>query len=186
MILADIDIPYFRELGLLDIQPWDDKRIQPGSYDLTLAPYVTHIAPTTWTPEFSEPEPRPWTEKFEEATFVDGTRGLVYSLAPGEFALFTTVETVTLSAGICGLVAGKSTHARRGLSIEMAGWVDPGFRGQITLELKNLTDDYIGLVAGEPIAQIVFMEMRRPALRPYGSPGLGSKYQNQEGPTAAR
>ena len=62
-----------------------------------------------------------------------------------------------------------------------AGWIDPGFSGQIVLELKNLSDKPITLRQGQPVAQLVFHQLTRPAQRPYGHPELGSHYQNQKG-----
>lgn len=172
MILSDADLMHYRENGLYDIHPWDQDRLQPASYDLTLAPYVSM--------ERSNGALRWWdTWKFDE----DGNLELVYTLEPGQFALFSTIEIVTLSNQLAAQVAGKSTWARRGLIVESAGWVDPGFSGQLTLELKNLTEHPIKLTAGDPIAQIVFMELRTKALRGYSVRG---RYQDQVGPTPAR
>lgn len=183
MILSDGDILAFRAMGHLDITPWNPAAVQPASYDLRLAPYVTHIPRTSWIPQYGETAPEAWTEKFDDTR---NTGDMFYFLAPGEFALFSTIETVRLDASLCAQVAGKSSWARQGLLIEAAGWVDPGFDGQLTLELKNLTQDYILLPAGAPICQIVFMQMRSNSQRPYGTDGLGSRYMNQEGPTSAR
>lgn len=185
MILADTDILFFRNTGQLGIHPWNPESVQPASYDLHLAPYrkkkyrvyvgsdsgITDDSTFTWH-----------QEKFEEG--VDGQ--LRYTLEPGEFALFNTIEVVELSASVAGQVMGKSTLAREALAVETAGWVDPGFEGQLTLELKNHGDFPILLTAGMPVAQIVFMYLRSKATRPYGSEGLGSKYQHQAGPTEPR
>jgi dCTP deaminase len=67
-----------------------------------------------------------------------------------------------------------------------AGFVDPGWRGTLTLEFANLTRIPIKLRPGLPIAQLSFMALDRPALRPYGSPGLGSHYQGQTAATESR
>lgn len=170
MILSDADILHYRSLGQFDIHPWVDDLLQPASYDLRLAPKVA-------TPAFHIGGEVAWIAgDFEE-------RGLTYILEPDEFALFSTIETITLSNQIAAQVAGKSTWARRGLIVESAGWVDPGFCGTLTLELKNLTSAPIVLTAGDPIAQIVFMELRTKSLRGYSVRG---RYQNQDGPTPAR
>lgn len=180
MNLSDADLMHFREIGLLDIHPWDDDRLQPASYDVTLGPYVTRELRFNAGDHLSDREEIQYqVEKFEEG--IDG--GLVYVLEPGEFALFSTVEIVTLSNSLAAQVAGKSSWARRGLIVESAGWVDPGFSGQLTLELKNLTRYPIMLTAGDPIAQVVFMELRTKALRGYSMRG---RYQDQRGPTPAR
>lgn len=67
-----------------------------------------------------------------------------------------------------------------------AGFVDPGYRGQITLELSNLGTAPVALRPEEMrVSQIVLTELSSPAERPYGSE-RGSKYQDQSGPTASR
>jgi dCTP deaminase len=66
-----------------------------------------------------------------------------------------------------------------------AGFVDPGFRGRITLELSNLGTAPVALTPGMRISQIVFTELSSPAESPYGSE-RGSKYQDQGGPEASR
>lgn len=136
----------------------DDSQIQPASIDLTLGD-VTDV--NTWSDS-------------------DGT---VWWLAPGQFALASTEEWVILPASICGRVEGKSTWGRQGLLIHAAGFIDPGFRGQITLELKNLTDWTIKLSKGGAICQIALDWMDVPADRPYGHPDLNSHYQGQRGVT---
>ena len=66
-----------------------------------------------------------------------------------------------------------------------AGLADPGFEGQITLELSNIASLPIAIYPGMRIAQLVFERLSTPADRPYGAGGLGSKYQGQRGPTAS-
>jgi deoxycytidine triphosphate deaminase len=81
----------------------------------------------------------------------------------------------------------NSSLGRLGLIVHAtAGFCDPGWRGTLTLELNNLTRVPIKLYPGLPIAQLSFMALDRPALRPYGSPGLGSHYQGQRAATESR
>lgn len=179
-ILADQDILLFRSLGQLDIHPFDHDLLQPASYDVRLAPYVTK----RWTIRDEENgvlvTRHEWiTDKFDE----DPEGLLTYTLEPGEFALFSTIEIVEVTPTIGAEVKGKSTWAREGLIIESAGWVDPGFCGQLTLELKNIGGIPLVLTAGKPIAQVVFHELRSRAMRPYGERG---RYMNQHGPTEPR
>lgn len=108
-------------------------------------------------------------------------------LRQGDFWLASTAETVHIPTDMVAQVNGKSSHARRGLVIhQTAGFIDPGFKGQITLELSNASLNPIKLTAGMPICQLVFFQMTSPAERPYGSSGLGSHYMGQRGPTPAR
>lgn len=180
MHLSDIDIINFRNMGHLGIEPWNPESVQPASYDLHLAPYLkgqymVHSADDTRTVHWT-------TEKFPQ----DCRGEMSYELEPGEFALFSTIETVTLSSGIVGQVMGKSSLAREGLITENAGLVDAGFSGTLTLEFSNISAYPITLYAGMAICQITFAELRSPAQRPYGTEGLGSRYQHQTGPTSAR
>ena len=67
-----------------------------------------------------------------------------------------------------------------------AGFCDPGWKGTLTLELANLTRIPIRLYGGLPIAQLSFMTLDAPALRPYGHEQLGSHYQGQVEATPSR
>lgn len=106
-------------------------------------------------------------------------------LLPGEFILGSTREEVCIPDWLTGRMEGKSSRARVGLIVHAAGFVDPGFRGQLTLEMTNLSGSPLPLAKGLLIAQIAFIRLSAPALRPYGSQGLGSHYQGQIGPTKA-
>lgn len=104
-------------------------------------------------------------------------------LKPGVFCLGSTIETFRMPHHIVGFVVGKSTNAREGLQIEAAGLIDPGFRGDITLELKNLHhEDNLTLIPGEPIGQVYFLYLDEPVTIPYG-PQNGNHYQGQRGVT---
>lgn len=100
-------------------------------------------------------------------------------LAPGGFVLANTVETVQINNCFLAQVCGKSSWARRGLLVEAAGLVDPGFSGTITLELFNMSRSPITLRAGHPICQITFERVDWPVVRGYGHAGLNSHYQGQ-------
>ena len=81
----------------------------------------------------------------------------------------------------------NSSLGRLGLIVHAtAGFVDPGWKGTLTLEITNLTRVPIKLWAGKPIAQLSFMTLDAPALRPYGHPGLGSHYHGQVEATESR
>ncbi len=169
--------------GELVIDPLEEGQIQPASIDLRLgdtfaalpndhplfAGYIDPLAPPTQPHRFR--------------TLAEGVQ---YPLAPHGFALACTVETVGLDDSLVGILAGKSSLARHGLAIECAGYVDPGFQGQLTLELANLTKYTIMLTPGMRIAQLAVYELSCRAMRAYGSKGLGSHYQHQTGPTLSR
>lgn len=108
-------------------------------------------------------------------------------LYPGQFALGHTFERIKLGDHYAARVDGKSTLGRQGLSVHItAGFIDPGFEGQVTLELFNLSQQVIVLRPGMAIAQLEFHRLSGPSHHPYGSPGLGSRYQGQSGAVAAR
>lgn len=163
-MLCDATIVELLNSKTLTIEPWPSgSQIQPASVDLTLgdqflSPYDDHVE----------------------------QREGVYTIVPNECLLATTAERVELPAHIVGRVEGKSSWGRRFLMVHStAGFIDPGFRGQITLELKNLSTMPILLTVGAPIAQISFQLLDRPAVKPYGSPGLNSHYQDQVGVTGS-
>jgi dCTP deaminase len=109
-----------------------------------------------------------------------------FILHPGEFVLGQTVEWVELPDDLVARLEGRSSLGRIGLLIHStAGYIDPGFRGTVTLELSNVANLPIALYFGMRIGQISFFRMSSPVERPYGSKELGSKYQGQREPTAS-
>ena len=107
---------------------------------------------------------------------------------PGDFVLGSTVEHIELPDDLVARLEGKSSLGRIGLVIHStAGFVDPGWKGNLTLELSNLARLPITLYYGMKIGQISFLTPgHTPAERLYGSESLGSKYQGQTKPTASR
>lgn len=87
---------------------------------------------------------------------VDG----VFKLAPGQFALASTIERFEIGHKVAGRLEGKSSLARLGLIVHTtAGFFDPGFRGYATLELLNVSPRPILLRPNMPIAQMAFFQM---------------------------
>ena len=163
-MLSDRDILSAMESGELRIEPSPDRRdVQPASVDL-------HLGSTLRTEKgglLRFPQP-----------------GSYYTLAPGEFILGTTEEWVRIGDGLASRFEGKSSLGRIGLLTHVsAGFIDPGFKGQITVEIVNLSRSNIELTYLMPIGQICFFRLDTPAERPYGHPKRSSHYQNQHGPT---
>jgi len=182
MILSDGTIRRLLAEGRIVIDPLEESHIQPASVDVRLG--STFLAFRRHTTAFIDP----WEANeglMESITVKDGQP---FILHPGEFALGTTLERLTLPDDIVSRIEGKSSLGRLGLLIHAtAGFVDPGWtNGQITLELSNVAPLPIRLWPGMKIAQFSFMQMDAPAERPYGHPDLGSKYQGQTGPIASR
>jgi dCTP deaminase len=99
---------------------------------------------------------------------------------PLQFVLVATLEWVRLGPAYVGFVQGKSTTARARVMIECAGLVDPGYEGRLTLEVFNLGASPVILTVGEEVAQIAIAQLLAPARRPYGSEGIGSRYQGDQ------
>jgi dCTP deaminase len=107
-----------------------------------------------------------------------------YDLLPGKFILASTVERVALPDHIASRVEGKSSLGRIGLIVHStAGFIDPGFIGQVTLEIVNLSPWTIVLHRGMRIAQMGFEVMSSPASVGYAKKG---HYSDQDGPTESR
>jgi dCTP deaminase len=110
-----------------------------------------------------------------------------FVLHPGEFVLGSTFEQITLPDDLAGRLEGKSSLGRLGLlTHSTAGFIDPGFSGHITLELSNVANLPIILWPGMKIGQLCLFRLSSPAEHPYGSAGVGSRYQGQRGPTPSR
>jgi deoxycytidine triphosphate deaminase len=81
----------------------------------------------------------------------------------------------------------NSSLGRLGLLIHStAGFIDPGWNGHVTLELSNVANLPITIYHGMKIGQLSFVQLTEPAAVPYGADELGSKYQDQRGPTPSR
>jgi len=107
-------------------------------------------------------------------------------MPPQTFLLGSTIEKVSIPANMVGRVEGRSSYARLGLAIHStAGFIDPGFEGNITLEIYNHSPRPIKLYPGDRVCQIVLEELSTDAERAYG-PERGSKYHGQAGPTPSR
>jgi len=144
------------------ISPFTEEQLQPASYDVTLDNEFVY-----------------WTGSEWKHLFCDEGEG--FELQPNEFALGSTVETITVPIEMMAQVSGKSTWARRGLTVhQTAGFVDPGFSGTITLEFKNVGPEILLLEPGKAIAQVSWCFLWSECLRPYG-PERGSHYQGQVG-----
>jgi dCTP deaminase len=179
--LSDGTIRRLIEARRIVVEPYEATLVQPSSIDLRLGNSfrVFHNHRVTAI-DLREP-PSNLTEEVEIA------EGEPFVIHPGEFCLGRTLEWVELPDDVVARVEGKSSIGRLGLIVHAtAGFVDPGWKGTLTLELNNLTRVPIKLYTGLPIAQLSFMALDAPAERPYGSPGLGSHYQGQRAATESR
>lgn len=179
MILNDDGLVQAIEAGRLTILPsLDEKRVQPASIDLTLGDEFAFWPTHGQVIDLNDAGTIP------EMTRVQSRSGL--KLHTGQFALASTAEVIGLAADLCARVEGRSSLGRLGLCIHAtAGFIDPGFKGTITLELFNMSGHSLLLLPGMTICQLAVQLMSGPSARPYGAE-RGSKYMNQEGATPSR
>lgn len=170
MILSDHTIMYNVVDNRLAIEPLDPKQIQPASVDIRLGNTFAIV----------EDFPDGIVTMDSKIAYKTITADR-YVLMPGQFVLATTMEYFKLPDNLTAFVEGRSSLGRMGLFIQNAGWVDPGFEGEITLELFNANKCAIELKAGRRVGQLVFAEMDKPALHPYNG-----KYQGQKGATGSK
>lgn len=170
MILSDKTLTKMIETGELKVSPLDKESIQPASIDCRLGNNFLIV-------------------EDREMQIIDLNSEIKYrkyegdeiTIPPHSFLLATTLERVKLPDNLTAFVEGRSSIGRIGLFIQNAGWVDPGFEGQITLELYNANSLPIRLQAGRRICQLVFCSMDQAALNPYRG-----KYQGQSNTTGSR
>jgi dCTP deaminase len=181
MILSDRTIREALAAGRIEIDPLDERDIQPSSVDLHIDRYFRVFRNHTMRVIDVKEDQEELTE------LVEASDDDPFILHPGEFVLGSTRERVRLPDDLVARLEGKSSLGRLGLLIHStAGFVDAGWDGQLTLELSNVANLPITLYPAMKIGQISFLEMTTPAEHPYGSREVGSKYQHQIGPRPSR
>lgn len=146
------------------------RNVGPASVDLTLADKVL-------IPVQKDQITLGDKVEYEEIRF---TKDHPFVLKPGEFVLAATNEFIAFSSSVCGFVQGRSSIGRIGLTVQNAGFIDPGFEGTVTLELVNESRMAIALIPGYRVVQVVLMEVRGNSERYNG------KYNGQMDPTGSR
>jgi dCTP deaminase len=181
VLLSDRDIKAEIAARRVGLDPFDEAMVQPSSVDVRLDRFFRvfenhrypHIDPAAEQPELTR-----LVEPSGEEPFI---------LHPGEFALASTYEVVTLPDDVAGRLEGKSSLGRLGLlTHSTAGFIDPGFSGHVTLELSNVATLPIKLWPGMKIGQLCLFRLSSAAEHPYGSAKYGSRYQGQRGPTPSK
>lgn len=181
MIFSDRTIRESLAAGRIVIDPYDPEMVQPSSVDVR----CDHVFRVFENHRYSHIDPRAAQDDLTVA--VTATADAPFILHPGEFVLGSTLETIGLADDVVARLEGKSSLGRLGLLIHStAGFIDPGFTGQVTLELSNVANLPIAIYPEMKIGQVSFYQMSTPADHPYGSPEAGSKYQGQTGPTPSR
>ena len=155
-VLPDVEILTLVRRGL--VTPFDHELVNPASLDVRLGSNLLVEVPNSYelVPQsmigFSQEEP--------------------YLLQPHEFVLAETLEEFKLPDCIAGQLALKSSRAREGLEHLLAGYVDPGYQGRLTLELQNARSLHpVPIWPGMKIAQIVFHKLSMLPSKDYSMTG---------------
>lgn len=159
MILGEDMLKGRIDNGKLQISPAPlAEQYQPASIDVVLG--TTVYNPATDTEYTVEP-------------------GQSFTIPPNGFLLGHTREVVSLPPDLAAQVTGRSTFGRLGIGVHVtAGWIDPGFRGDVTLELANHAPWPVDLYPGERVAQLVVHQV-------IGGGQYAGSYQGQRGPAPA-
>ena len=165
MIINDSLLKAQARLGM--VRPFTEANVQGSSIDLTLGDTIKTEAPLDAGGNW----------------FDTDISNQTYALQPGEFILACTAEVITVPPDCGAMVLLRSSAARAGFEHSLAGWCDPGFSGQITLELRNnLRFRPLEIKAGMRLCQLVVHQLKQPASQQYGERG---NYQGQQGATAS-
>ena len=170
MILSDKTLTDMIEKGELKCEPLTKDSIQPASIDCRLGDNFLVV-------EDRNMHSLDMSSEIQYREYNDTH----ITIPPQSFLLATTMEYVELPDNLTAFVEGRSSIGRMGLFIQNAGWVDPGFKGQITLELFNANSLPIRLEAGRRVCQLVFCKMDQAAKNPYRG-----KYQGQRNTTGSQ
>jgi len=162
MILPDVEILSLVRRDL--VTPFDPDLVNPASLDVRLGENLLVEIPTS-------PELVPYS-------IAGHSKEKPFMLQPHEFVLAHTVEEFKLPDCIAGQLALKSSRAREGIEHLLAGYIDPGYCGRLTLELQNARSMHpVALWPGMRIAQIVFHRMSMLPAKDYSHTG---RYQGDK------
>jgi len=181
MILSDKDIKKAIKEGSITIKPLFPNAVQPASVDLHLGAdflvFRTHKDACI--------DPKEPIDHLMETVSIDDKKQFI--IHPGEFALGMVYEIVGVADNMVGRLEGKSSLGRIGLIIHAtAGYLDPGNKLKMTLELHNISPLPIKLYYKMPIAQMSFTPLSSDAENPYNAKRVGSKYYGNMKPKASQ
>lgn len=183
-MLSDRELTDRIAKGEIQIDPFLDPelQIQPASIDLRLGhEFLTFNY--TQTALIDPMDPTTFDGLTTLVKLDDTQRFIVH---PGEFVLGTTLEWLAIPTDLVGQLDGRSSLGRLGIIIHStAGFIDPGFQGNVTLEISNLGNIAVALYPRMRVCQLSFEELSSAASQPYSS-ARRSKYQGQQLPTISR
>lgn len=163
-VLSDKTILRLLESGELEVDPLDiESQLQPASIDLTIAEEVVPLS------QREAPE--------------SGDGDIVFD--PWSSYLCSTREYIDLPRDVCAFVKGRSSIGRLAIQVHTAGFGDPGWHGELTLEVVNFSDKRHTFEAGDRFCQIVLLPLDQPPSTSYDEKD-DAKYNGQSGPTESR
>ena len=161
-ILPDYEIYTLARKGL--VEPFDQELVNPASLDVRLGNNLMIEMPQT--------------SALMPFSIAGHSKELPFVLQPGEFVLAETLEQFKIPTAVAGQLALKSSRAREGIEHLMAGYIDPGYAGRLTLELVNARMLHpVPLWPGMRIGQIVFHKMSLLPNKDYSQTG---RYQGDQ------
>lgn len=178
--LVDHQIRHLARMSGL-IEPYESEQQNPASYDVTLGSCLLVEKPRYYSSDF----------RFEGAVGLRGDRWIefdisktTYELLPGQFVLACTEELIRVPTYLEAILYLKSSRAREGWEHALAGYIDPGFSGRVTLELRNNNQfNSLQMKAGMKMAQLRFCHLDDVPLRPYSITG---RYNNDDTTTPSK
>lgn len=189
MKLSDRDIIQHLKIGKIGIEPMPDmSKIKGISVDLRLdnkfRVFNDHTAPYIDLSGASEEMQKTMDTIMGDEVIIHENEA--FFLHPGELALAATFESVSIPDDLVGWLDGRSSLARLGLMVHVtAHRIDPGWNGQIVLEIFNSGKLPLALKPGMDICAINFETLSSAAIKPYNK-REDAKYKDQKGPTASR
>lgn len=166
MICSDVELVQLQYQGYIP----EGVHIGPSSVDLTLSDSFCALS------HFEDEV----VDVMDEFNFIEWKETSII-MKPGDFLLASTNEQIEVPNGYAAFVAGRSSVGRVGIQVQNAGFVDAGFKGEITLELQNQSHRKIQLHKDMRICQLIYMKMSSNCVNPYQG-----KYQFQKGATFSR
>lgn len=155
-ILPDVEILTLVRRGL--VTPFDHELVNPASLDVRLGERLLVEVPDSY--------------ELQPQSIAGCSQEEPYLLRPHEFVLAETLEEFKLVECIAGQLALKSSRAREGLEHLLAGYIDPGYQGRLTLELQNARSLHpVPIWPGMRIAQIVFHKLSMLPSKDYAMTG---------------
>lgn len=142
------------------IYPFDERFVQPASYDLRLGSKI-----------LASP-----LGKQKLGVTIDLTpQQPDFAIQPGQMVAVLSMETLGIPLDICGRFGIRSGFARLGINAFGGLQLDPGFKGRLTMNLLNVGPEPVTITFQEAFFSVEFQRLEEPAEAEYAGP-----YQHQE------